>query len=284
MRQEQQHQLRVGDLLNPILSYLAPPKKANRKGKRKNGGRRRNTKNNTQTRQSSMAYNPPARIGSTPFPPRFVTRMTCEADYKVAAAAASITNGYVYANTLYTPFYNVGGAAATLPYTHLGPATAATLQPFGATSLLNSNLYEIYKVNQSRIRVQLIPGPACANVEVTVAPSISTSQPSTIYIAKGAPYSRSMMFSSTGSSEGKSLVVQCAPGEFLGFSRLERAADIASLNQTFGSTPQTPVLAFVWSIFLQTADGNQFVAASLLRIRLEWDVELTARFAEMKTT
>lgn len=217
-------------------------------------------------------------------PPRFVTSLTCEADYKIAAATGSLTSGFAYANSLFTPFYNVNGVVATLPYTHLGPATAATLQPSGVTSLLNSNLYSFYKVTRSRIRLQLIPGPACANVEVTVAPSVSTTQPSTIYIAKGAPYSRSVMFSSTGNSQSKFLNSQISPSQMLGLSGLEAKADIADLGQVFSSTPQTPALAYVWSIFLQTCDGNQFVAASLLRVRLEWDVEMYVRSAEMKTT
>ncbi len=231
-----------------------------------------------------MTYRPLSSIGATPFPPRFVTRFTCEADYKIAAASGSITTGYVYGNSLFTPFYNVNGAAATLPYTHLGPATAATLQPSGATSLLNSNLYSDYKITRSKISIVLLPGPACANVEATIAPSIATNQPSTIYIAKTAPYSKSAMFTSTGGAANRALTVQISPPQFFGLSRLQGKADVGEFMQTFSSSLQTPLFAFVWSIFLQTCDGNQTVAASLLRVRLEWDAELSVRSAEMKTT
>ncbi len=229
-------------------------------------------------------YRPPPQLGSTPFPPRLVTRMTCESDYKIAAASATITSGYAYGNTLFTPFFNVNGSAATLPYTFLGPATAATLQPTGATSLLNSNLYSDYKVTRSRIRIMLMPGPACANCEVTVAPSIATNQPSTVYIAKTAPYAKTAVFTSTGGPANRALNVQVSPAQFFGLSRLQGRADDAELTQTFTSSLQTPLLAFVWTIYLQTCDGNQTVAASLLRVRLEWDVELLVRTAEMKVT
>jgi hypothetical protein len=212
--------------------------------------------------------------------------MCVEADYKVAAASATITNGYCWGNYLDRPFYNVGTSAATLPYTHLGPATAATLQFTGSTSLFNSSLYQWYKVLRSTLQVRLDPGPANADIEVIVLPSISSTAPSTIYTARTQKYARSAKFSSTGNAQGVSsdgfLTTSITSANALGFSSNEMKNDIFAEIGQFGVT--FPAAGYVWQIWLQTCDANVTVGAALLRVRVMVDVECAVRASALPTT
>jgi len=212
--------------------------------------------------------------------------MCVEGDYKVAAASATITNGYVWGNVLDRPFYNIGGSAATLPYTHLGPATAATLQYTGATSLFNSTLYQWYKVLRSTLQIRLDPGPANADIEVVALPSISSTAPSTIYTARTQKYARSAKFSSTGNAQGVSpdgcFTISIPSGRALGFSSAEVKNDVYAEFGQFGVT--IPATGFVWQIWLQTCDANVTVGAALLRVRIMVDVECSVRASALPTT
>jgi hypothetical protein len=213
--------------------------------------------------------------------------MCVEADMKVAAASATITSGYCWGNLLDRPFYNQGGSVATFAsYTHLGPATAATLQCTGATSLMNSSLFQWYKITRSTIKVRLDPGPANADIEVVVLPSISATVPSTIYTARTQKYVKTAKFSSTGNSQGVSkngfLTNQISSAQALGFSKLEVKADLSSDVGQFGAV--VPGAGYIWQVWLQTCDANVTVGAALLRVRLEYDVELMVHASALPTT
>lgn len=229
-----------------------------------------------------IVYRPPTTYHA-PMPPRFRTRLYCESDWKVAAASATITNGYVYGGQIFTPFYNNNTTTNTLPYTFLGPATAATLQCTGATSLLNSALYLWYKVLRSTITVRLDPGPASNDFEVVVVPSISLTVPANIYSARTQPFAKSAKFSSTGSSTNRYLTSSLATNVALGITEAELKGDLAQTTGVFNSSA-SPLLAWVWQIWLQTADANVTVSASLLRVRVEYEVELLLRNSAFANT
>jgi hypothetical protein len=249
-----------------------------------------NRKKRNSQRQGStdtLVYKPSLRTGYLPFPSRFLTRMCIEADMKVAAATATITSGYCWANVLDRPFYNIGGSVATFPsYTHLGPATAATLQFTGATSLFNSTLFQFYKITRSMIQVRVDPGPANADLEVLVLPSISSAAPSTIYTARTQKYVKTAKFSSTGNAQGVSsngfLTSQVSSAQGLGYSASEVKNDIYAEVGQFGVV--LPTSGFVWQVWLQTCDANVTVGAALLRVRLEVDVECMLHASALPTT
>lgn len=239
-------------------------------------------------RNDALVYLPSISHGYLPFPSRFLTRMCCEADMKVAAATATISSGYCYGNILDRPFYNIGGGVATFAsYTHLGPATAATLQYTGATSLFNSSLYQLYKVTRSTLHVRVDPGPANADIEVVILPSISSAAPSTIYTARTQKYVKTAKFSSTGNAQGISrkdgfLTNTLDSSNALGFSGQEIKSDIATSVGQFGVV--IPSYGWVWQVWLQTCDANVTVGAALLRVKLEVDVECMLHASALPTT
>jgi len=256
-------------------------KKPNKKSKRNPQNRA-----STYPETPQLVFRPSIRSGNMPFPARFKTSMTVESDWKVAAATSSITNGYCYASNLYLPFYNSGGAVNTLPYTFLGPATASTLQYAGASSLLNSTMYQWFKILRSTIQVRFDPGPANADVEVVIVPSVNSALPSNIYSARQQPYAKTGKFSSSGNAQGLGsdgyLSHQLTTGQALGFSREEVKYDISDTLAIYGVG--TPGAGFLWSIWLQTCDANVTVGAGLLRVRMIADVELNVRSAALPNT
>lgn len=214
------------------------------------------------------------RAPNIPIQESMYTVFSCEADYKIPIATASITSGAVKLNSPWLPF-RPGGSSAFGSYTFLGPATEATLMPTGYTTLLSSSLYNFYKVLRSTIEIRWSGSNSANNVIVTVIPTYNTTSFATIYTARAAPYARQCTFSvskpSTGVGRDGFFRYSIDPYKIYGYNRPEAKADTLSASSGWNSDPG---LTLWWQIFVQSSDLDvSSVTASSFQVRVRYHTQ-----------
>jgi hypothetical protein len=230
--------------------------------------------------QQLVTYVP--RNTLNPFPQRYRTRFYVESAWAVPIAVAATFDGIVGFNDLTHPFNSAFSAL-----TYLGPATAATLEPTGLTTLLNANMYQSYKVFNSTIGLKFSSTTSSNNMLCTIVPSTSSSLTTDIYVQRTQPLARNGCFNASKPDEGCNqqgyLVNSRTVAQVLGLSQLQFDADDSLLVAGVGGGPASTIY---WYIFFQAIDQDVSSATkSILQVRVSYDVELwNLTGAEMKQT
>jgi len=210
-----------------------------------------------------------------PLPQALRLQFTCEADYKIPIATASITSGAVKLNSPWLPF-RPGGSSAFGSFTFQGPATELTLLPTGWSNLATATLYQSVKVLRSTIQLRWNGSNSGNNVVATVFPHYNSFTPADVYVARTLPYAKQATFSvskpNTGVDSEGWMTLTCDPYVFIGLNRPEAKADLFIQNATFDTDPNTVLW---WHVYLQSNDLDvSSTTASLFQVRVRYDVEL----------
>ncbi len=209
-----------------------------------------------------------------PIPERVRTTFSCEADYKIPIATASITSGAVKLNSPWLPF-RPGGVSAFGSYTFQGPATEATLLPTGWSQLATANLYQTVKVLRSTIMIRWNGSNSGNNVVLTVVPATNVASFSDIYQVRAAPLARQATFSvskpNTGTDRGGWFRYSIDPYVLTAATRAEEKGDL-SLATNYNLDP---IVTLWWHVYLQSNDLDvSATTASLFQVKVIYDVEL----------
>lgn len=193
----------------------------------------------------------------------------------MAIATASLTTGAVKLNAPYLPF-RPGGSSAFPSFTFLGPATEATLQPTGYSTLVSANLYQNYKVRKSSISLKWNGSNSGNNVTVTVVPALNIASFSSIYNARTAPFAKQGSFSvskpNTNCGADGWFHHSIEPLRLYGASRAEAKADLFIDSGAYNLDPSVTQWWFIW---FQSNDLDvSSTTASLLQVRVRYEVEL----------
>jgi len=245
-----------------------PNKAHKRKNKKRNNRRRK-----SGGVQKGIVYHP--RDFKIPLPVNYRTEFWCEADYKVPVATAALTGGNIKLNSLFLPFRN-GGSTAFPSYTFLGPATEATLEPTGYSTIMSSTLYQYSKVLSCELKLRWNGTNTGNNVILTVVPAEDGTSYSDVFHARTGPFAREYTFNASKPHENVArdgwATYRISPYRVLGLNRTEAKADLFRNQATALADPLDKI---TWYVFVQTQDNDvTSSSANVLQVRLHYFVEL----------
>ena len=231
--------------------------------------KRRTHRRAKRSNKELIIYKAPAQM---PYAPRFRTKFSCDV-YGYWNASSIIMGGiqmYVKLNGLLTP-YNGGNWSNALP-------GITTLMPTGLTALLNSQLYQSFRVYGSRIEFEMLPNAAVDSVECTITPSESVGAPATVATAMSQPLTKSGFFSfsknDVNSRKGSTLINSCTQHRLLGVSKSAIENDLSGNYE--GSNLANPIVPMFWIVNVATANGILNTLSIDYRCKMTYFVELWA--------
>lgn len=253
-------------------------KSVSRKGKKGGGNRRAGQKSETtdvtnpnQPYRLAMAVSPikltymnPRR--QMPFPTRFRTIMT--SGFRGIIPAGSTTVQYFCKLTSVNLPFAGGGWPNSSP-------AVATLYPAGCRVIWNTNLYNRFRVESSRIKVILSPVTSLDTMLVSITPGVFANVPASAQIAISQPNAVWKTISYSTPESARTLTNRIAVHQLVGVRKQAIEDDLS--GQFYGNivsgTPVEPVAQHYWVLNAERNDSGSVNSNFGFEVELQHEVE-----------
>ncbi len=242
---------------------------ASKKMRKKRANRVGPSMQRRQNRRSAARFGPGALIFSgsgegyhNPFPQVYVTRFTASGYFYTSSGAGTGDYNWTFnLNSLRHPFSGVTTGVTW------GNLTPSTYNPIGYSTLLSANLYTRSLVYDTLLEIDVTPQSVTDSVSVSVTPSDTPAQPSTLGAALALPLTKQMTFASGRVYRlgDYPLKYRLATHRYLGFPRFIYDNDISGLYSAYYSA--APDVPYYLVVNLETGDNAILTSPLEIRVR-----------------
>lgn len=260
------------------------------------GRRRRNRRGRGRGKKARKHLNRRNRAGyemvkfyhtKMPFPPTYKCKFRLTFNVVFQAGVGTTPNDTaIYMNALYKPILATTGTTqlGTAPF-DLADGYTVNLQPQGLSNLVNtltagSGVYQYYRVNGFKIKVNALPVTLLDNIDLCLCPYVSTQKPSGLAQAQGDRFSVTKFFSA--GADNRPLKKYISLPHFFGVSNRCYNDDVSNqFSSTGNSEPSQRAYMGLW---IETSGGASLTDNLTMKFEIDYYATLYVEASKLELT